>query len=353
MTRPTPRFAVVPTFVSVLSLVFVVSFVILPRGASAQLADGRGESFVLVKRSAFFHAAPDPASERVRDSWASRYQARVGPYWVLRYEGERDGWVEVSTMGAFVPADHCYPTVAGLSGMEVRLHVRRRDLADVVTRSVETTFDDRSVLRLRPGAGGAPRGQSFRVELPGATVDGSVPTANLGYRYRVADPFALPERMMGLLAPSATIRFSAGSLTAERAPRRQASAVIDFSAPDDGSGEPSRTVWAVGLAGEHRVVQGACAEVVGALAEGDITRERPPRSRAFRERRGTTVRSGATLYWPDGQIAGRTVGSASLDGRPEAQGSKFCFAHPLRPESRGRPDDTLRLCVDRSFLGSR
>jgi hypothetical protein len=93
-------------------------------------------------------------------------------------------------------------------------------------------------------------------------------------------------------------------------------------------------------------------EAVGWVRRNQLTLERPTRAvNELRTRQGTSLRTGAALFWPDGTPAGRAAHASALDGTMDPQGPHLCFQHPLRPPSR-RPsaDDTLTLCVARNSI---
>ncbi len=329
-------------------------------------AAAQGTSYALVRRAAFVYASPDASGEKARDPWAGRYTERIGPFFVMRFVGEHDGWVELATIPTFRATDHCYPTVRALDGMDLHLFVRRDDLAPVTASRVERTFDDGTALRLVSGVGLEARGpRRYDAFVRGATLRVELAPSEVATRYQPSERIALPRSAAGLLAGGIRVEFGRGGrLVTERASRPRAGAarrgVVDFSVDDtrrsfdDGPARASLIVEGpLGRGRSVATVRNACVEVVGQIDARSVTNERPSRSiDAPGTHDGTSLRPGTALFWPDGSRAGHVVEGATLDGSPRIDGGRACFDHPLRAGGSGA-DETLTLCVDRDAVRER
>jgi hypothetical protein len=326
-----------------------------------------GRAFVLVRRDALLHARPDPQSERVRDPWSRRFAARIGPFWVMQRVGEQGDWVEVATVPGFVAGQHCYDTIGALDALELRFFVRRDAIAPVIARRVERTFDDGTRITLVPGVGLVRRGAEYEAQLRGATVRVRLAPEDVSQSYTGSAHIAISRGSNAMLEPGAQIELGDDHRveTEEAGPRAQRSSRVSFSVREAGdarapAGEPPRAALAVEAppdAGNRpRVtVRGDCFEALGFVRRAQLTMERPHRSVSqLRERRGTAIRPGAQISWPDGSPAGRATNDAVVEGSMRQDGARMCFDHPLRPPSgRLRPDDTISLCVPRDAITQR
>ena len=160
----------------------------LALGASGALApqpaSGQSSAYVLVARSAFLYASPRTDAERARNPWAGRYDARLGPFWVLRVVGERDDWLEVATIPGFRAAEHCYGTVSALDGLDLRLFVRRADVAPVTASNVQRSFADGTAITLVGGVGLVQRGRGrYEAAVPGGTIPIALEQSEIARRY--------------------------------------------------------------------------------------------------------------------------------------------------------------------------
>jgi len=344
----------------------------IPRAADAQSLD-----YVLVRREAFLYARADAASERVRDPWGTRYQQRLGPFWVMRFVAENSGWVQVATLPVFRAAEHCYPTVSGLEGLDLRFYVRRADVAPVTARQVRQTFEDGTSLTIVAGVGVVARGRNhYDAMVRGATVRLDLGAADLAARYRPIGKIPVSRSSNALLAPGARVDFgNGGRLTAEAGRRARGGGgghVVSFSVADTrrsgGGGDdgPPRAPLAVEQPPTTQrgrslaFVRNSCLELNGFVNSRDLTMDREGRPAVdLGSHHGTSLNPGTMLYWPDGSRAGRVADNAALDGAPREQGPRVCFDHPLRgagstsPRSRTPADDVLTLCVDRDVVASR
>jgi len=334
------------------------------------MAQARGDELVLVRRDAFLYTAPSTRAERVRDPWGTRHRERLGPFFVMRFVAERDDFVEVATLPSFRAVDHCYPTVSGLDGLDLHLFVKRDALGLVVPRRVERDGDRGGGIVLAGGVGLTHRGgRRYYAHVRGATIRVELDPGSVATRYRVTPRIPISRGARGLLAPGARVDFGRNlRLTAEAGRRRaRGRGAVDFSVAETRGGardwEPPRVLLAVEPISERgrRVtafVRNQCVEVRGTLARRDVTNERPPRGvSGFGPRRGTALRSGTALYFPDGTAAGRASANATLEGTLHTEGARSCFDHPLRPgtgRGRGGADDALTLCIDRrAFAAAR
>jgi hypothetical protein len=318
-------------------------------------ANAQTGEFVLVRRDAYLYAAPDRAAERARDPLAREYASRLGPGWPFRFVREHGEFVEVAPLGSNA-SDHCYPSANGLLGLDVRLFVERRALVPVVRALVTRSFDDGSGFTLASGVALVSRGRDrYDAEIGGATMRVELRADEVDWRYGLSDAPGALDSIAGLLAPGDRLDFSGGTFVAEAADRRAAaSRVIDFSAEEttaSARSEPARSAFAVAIEGQgsrvRATVQGRCAEVVGFMRSTDVTTERPPRPVSdLGSRRGTPLRAGAVVYWPNGERAGTAAPDAVLDGRGRSNGERTCFDQPLRRSSGANDDGSLTLCVD-------
>lgn len=348
---------------AVLAAIFSVTIAALAeRPAGAQAAG----QFVLVKRDAFLYAAPNENAERVRDPWARRFAVRVGPFWVMRRVGEQGDWVEVATVPAFRATDHCYDTVSALDQLDLHFFVRRDAIAPVIARRVERTFDDGTRLTLAPGVGLVRRGAQYDAHVRGATIRLRLSAEEVASSYGAAPRIAVSRGSNALLEPGATIELGDDLRleTEEAGPAvRRSGSRISFSVRETRrgpAGEPPRAVLAVEAppdAGNRArvTVRNDCLEAVGFVRRAQLTMERPSRTvNEIGSRHGTSIRTGAVLFWPDGSQAGRAMGDAVLEGPMRPDGPRMCFDHLLRPASgRPRPDDTLTLCIGRDSITQR
>ncbi len=330
--------------------------VVAPLGDAPRAIAQRGGSFVLVKRSAFLYAAPNTSAEKVRDPWHRRHHVRLGPWWVMRQRGVRDGWVQLKTIPGFRARAHCYHTVAGLDDLDITLYARQSDLGKVTTGPITRRFDDGTSIRLTAGVGVRPRGgPRYDAIVPGATIRLRMRDGELGSTYRGARTFPTSRRAVGLLAPGGRLDFHNGRLVAEAGSRRRARrrGAVSFSVAEargGGGGGPPRALLAVETTGRRgridATVRAPCVEASGQLDGRDVSRERPPRAiHTLDEHHGTRVRAGAALYWPDGSRAGRTANDTALDGRISIRDGRRCFQHRLRTSRPHGADETLALCV--------
>lgn len=314
-----------------------------------------------MKRSAFLYAAPDASAERARDPWSREHAVRLGPFWPMRYLGERDGFVQVATLPSTRRGDHCYGTP--LSGLDLRLYVRTEDIAPVVARRTTKSFPDGASVTLVPGVGLTPRGRNqYDAHVPGATVRLTLEPDEVARRYRPGDAIEIGRMVNALLAPGGRLDLARNVRLAAEPPSRRArrSRVVDFTNDDGGSsgGEPSRATLAVeaDATSGNRIratVRTECLEATGYLRARDLTTDRPARSVRDVGRRGQSLRPGAALYWPDGSPAGRASERAALEGDITPRGPHLCFAHPLRSVPRPDADAALTLCVDRTSVSRR
>lgn len=350
------RGAVVSVVLGAMFLVLVVAV-----AAPAPPVGAQDGAFVLVKRSAFLHAQPDARAEKVRDAWGTRWAQRLGPFVVARFVAERGDWVEVATIPSFRATEHCYGTIPGIEGLDLRFFVRAADVAPVTATRITRSFDDGSRITLLPGVGLQSRGRNrYEASVRGASVRVELQASEIGRRYDAGTKLSAT-RMIGLLHPGASMSLANDvRIQTEAGPRRPraASGTITFTAADarGGGGEPPRAVFAVDAPPQATgpritaTIRTDCLEATGIIRGNDITRDRPTRPAAdVGGHRGTSLQLGTALYWPDGAQAGRVAAPAALDGSPTPAGPKICFDHPLRTTA-GRPgaDETLTLCVDRA-----
>jgi hypothetical protein len=339
---------------------------LLPKTAAAQ---SQSTELVLVRRDAFLYTAPSARAERVRDPWGERHRERLGPFFVMRFVAERGDFVEVATLPTFRAADHCYPTVSGLDGLDLHLFVERGALAPVVPSRVEVTGDDEGGVVLAGGVGLTHRGgRRYDAHVRGATIRVELDPSAVGTRYRVTPRIPVSRGATGMLAPGARVDYGRNlRLTAEAGRREPARArgVVDFSIAETRGGGandgPARAVLTVEPITERggrmlAFVRNECIEVRGTLARRDVTNDRPPRGVSdFGERRGTALRPGTALYFADGSSAGRATVDAALEGTVHTENGRSCFDHPLRPGTgggRAAADDVLTLCIDRTALAA-
>jgi len=341
-------------------------FALLLAGALPELAGAQsgGAEFVLVRRDAFFYASPSTRAEKVRDPWGTRHRERLGPFFVMRYVGDRGDFVEVATLPSFRATDHCYPTVSGLEGLDLHLFVEAGAIAAVLPNRVERRTGGDNGIVLAGGVGITPRGgHRYDAHVRGATLRVELDPTEVAMRYRVTSRISVSRGATGLLAPGA--RMDIGRelrLTAESGRRasERGRGVVDFSVSEtrggssDGPPRALLTVEPIRQRGNRMlaIVRNQCMEVRGTVARRDVTNERPPRGVTdFGNRHGTALRPGTALYFPDGSVAGRAAGDAALEGTVHSAGRRSCFDHPLRPGTNGEhagADDVLTLCIDRT-----
>jgi len=317
------------------------------------------QEYVLVERDAHLYARPDASSERVRDPWAREHVRRLGPFWVMRFAGERNGWVAIATVPAFRASEHCYETPRALAGLDVRLFVRSEDVAQVVARTVSRSYPGGGSVTLVSGAGLVARGRNrYDVALPGATLRIELPEGSAATRYRPEGQVEIGRSANALLAPGAHFELGGGGRISTEPPSRTRSArrsrVVDFTTEDAEAPEPPRAILALEVDPERRprtraTLRTGCLEANGFVRSRDLTTDRPARPVRDPSPRGATVRPGAALYWPDGTQAGRAADRVTLTGSVTPNGSRLCFDHAIRHGARG-PDDTLTLCADRAAV---
>lgn len=322
--------------------------------AAQPRADGAPE-YVLVRRDQPLYVHPDRAAARARDPWARRFVTRLGPYWVMRWVGERDGWVELLTGEIPEAWNHCYETATGLREYELRVFVPREALVPVVVAPVRRELPGGGHVAVAAGVGLEPVGAApaggpgrYRAVLYGVTVELELDAASVGIRYRPAGRFDMPGNSSRLRA-GARIAYAPGlSLRAERgSPGRRG----DFDEPQF----PWITVTEIAQGGDGptATVRAYCVELRARVPPAAIERRDDPTIDAGVREARHSVREGARVMWADGTPAGTSRG-ATLERIPPAVNGRACIDQPLRaywhasgPLPRGT---TFRLCFDPADL---
>lgn len=299
--------------------------------------------FALVPRTAPLHVAPDPSAPAIVIAPVEEGAlAGARELAAFRVRGERQGWVELETLGEPAVA-HCAPDVPSLYGLRLRLFTPSRALAPVTIRDVEQRFADGTSITLRRGTPLEPLPRApmlFRAADEGLGVVLRLAAHDVGTRYLDSAAFetrptthTLPSEVIAAGVPivSEGARLEASDPRARPVYRGRASPRGDLIA------ELHTRCMRLEVRVPMHVVQERAIEVATSESVAPVG---PP-----------LVPSGTALLWPNGVEAGRTsapiaLGAlASSGASQEPQGELRCFVRALREGD--DPTGRLELCVRR------
>ncbi len=315
-----------------------------PPRAAAEASQTSDPRFVLIWTDARLHRSPDdPEPVRAYDYGGDARSARAGEVYVARLVADHGAWLEVDT-GPIDWLDdanrpyHCASSnvlgrdlPAGSGGVALRLWVRRADLAPVLTRPFDRSFDDGTYARLRPGTpivDGRPWIDGFLLPI-------QVEDAAIGTNYRVLPlPPATDDdgfRMQDVVEVRAAL--GGAEVSWQQPPWNYSESpylLVDdagtrVTTSDAGCGEAV-------LAFTGRVAPSEFDQYgIGGLSTGRVP--------------GVRVAEGTPLQWPDGTPAGTVL--EALELRVPATGPAVCFEVGVGWEwkSPGFQADRLEVCV--------
>jgi len=161
----------------------------LPGAASEPPSSPVLEGEVLVVDDAWLHIHPDPDAERFRRrSTRDGEDTRAVARWLV--VADRGDWVELQVAPyERWPVAFCEWGEGALQTYGVRVHVRREDLAEATTRTVEIRYEDGTGVALQPGVplGPARSTDGWRqVTAGGLTFHVDVPLDAVGLSFRSA-----------------------------------------------------------------------------------------------------------------------------------------------------------------------
>jgi TonB family protein len=259
--------------------------------------------------------------------------------------GERDGRVELETLGSEAGKHACAGTFSGLGDFRLRFYLpSRADLLPVSTKEHEHAFADGTKVRLAPGIPVPPG--STELVVRGTPVTVTIPADRLGPSYVPGQPFSETEGKQGklYLVPKGPDARSAlygsrddvltydGNRLAEDSLYRELGNVVHYgTTPKD--------------AGAIAVVRNACLEAEVLVSKARV--EAPPSYDALEERQREltagvgalglvgvreakwVVRPGAKITWSDGSPAGEVIAEHRFPVAPQPEGDRTCFSTPF------------------------
>lgn len=271
--------------------------------------------FVFVAGESALHVRPDEASPAVA--------LEAGGPWVFRRVAQRNGMTVVETVAS--PERHCASAAVPPDGMRLRFYVTESALRPALGRTLRLQGPEGSLV-VQPGVPLNERGElvlggvriATRQPLTGATIVRMPtidPPGDAAERLRAGTHLTLPE-----------------------------GATADIG---EGSWMLVRTRRALG-SGVRVTASNACMRLDAEVASADLV---PVMDMAVGEgvldqnAPATTLRAGASLLWPDGSRAGRTVAAVPLASSGRVLGAMRCVRVPLRSALSHEGGASVEVCA--------
>ncbi len=334
----------------------------------ADPATGTGAStrYAIIPRGAPLRTTPDveapivlmPAHADFPNNSPVRGPSRGTVVTVVGADGD---FIEVETLVAD-PQWHCEGILDQLVDLRLRLYVPRDAPLWVTTRPVQHTAADGSTVRLpvgvplrradRPTDGWIASALGVRVQLP-------LPAEAVGRSYTAPPPPPSPVER-GVLSPDAHLEYDGRSIHGRAMLLGQGTTIYgDRHDDDDGrlvmvrnecieieartEAAPARLDRRTQAPRRREAGPSLPVSIVGgAAADPALVDEYDARGSVWAGLpREHHVRSGTTIYWRDGRVAGEVVRDHAWHQDPETEGSRPCFWKSLTADER-----YVELCFD-------
>lgn len=324
--------------------------------------EGVTGGFVVVRRSAWLYSKPEEGAPRGRDVYHDRYAHELTPYFAFRLVEDLGEWVAVAPLAYDV--EHCHETPGQLRGLDLKLYVRKPDVAPVVKEKVHVEYPDGTSFTLaaglaveRPEAGWVEvlsAGHQAKLQVPDDKLAGSYQThtrldASHGDE-------ALIWRTVGRIGGRGRYQVQNGPMSA---PPKRRSPHFDayISKAELLKPRPQRqyVVDKVGEGAETRVTLKAKCTTYETMVPTAAIRPRDDVHTGETTAAilsslagGRSVTKDTALFWPDGTRAGFTPRVLPIANLSPASGGRRCFTLPLRStgEDRSEPEHGLPLCAE-------
>jgi hypothetical protein len=316
--------------------------------------------YVLLKPGTAFYP-PDgiPAGIANADSCCGEAKGMVAVR-LLRTEGDR---LEVETLGE-VPEnqDHCGFNADDngalnyqLASYRLKVWVKRDAVLEVIARPLKQRFEDGTVVRLGAGLpvhteGPEPTRVRFGLLETAPAFNLLLEEGQLGHSYQPGKPFAERARVNGKDPPCRSADADLWTLSSDTIATLGPEGRLLLIAQQQW---PSCAVRFDGKGGALVPVESHCAMLTVRIPADAIERSpRAPQTLMFKRSLcfydgSLEARAGASVYWPNGAIAGRTSGDQLHPPFQEVLGRR-CFDATLQ-----NIGSSLPLCFDPADLKER
>lgn len=236
---------------------------------------------------------PRPNRARLTDD-TSRPLAGV---YVMKVVADHGATLELQNVPESERDRHCYQGLTGLDQVALTLHVARADLAPTTPREITKTYPDGTAVTLRAGVALGPAAARRAVLADGVNLSLPLDDRDVGLAYEPSvaldadDQAALGEIMA---AQDAKLRFGDGEVGAREHPMqvsKQEPAGADVLVTLPLPCLELRVLTSPDKIGDDSWIEAG----VGVPAWSTHA-----------------ARAGATIYWPDGRVAGKTIAETPL-----------------------------------------
>lgn len=244
---------------------------------------------------------PDQPGERVPRPNRARATddtgRQLGEVYVMKIVADHGDTLEVQNVHVSERDRHCYKGHEGLDTVELTMHVARADLAATTEREVTVSYPDGTAITLRAGVALGPTGPRRRVLADGVSLSLVLGEQDVGQAYQPSvaldadDQAVLGETMV---AEDAELRFGDGKVEAREHPlqvAKQTPAGADVLVTLPLPCLELRVLTSPDAIGDDSWIEAGVGVTPWA---------------------SETARAGATIYWPDGRVAGKTIADTAL-----------------------------------------